>query len=514
MEKGIMPFLKKFVASGVRGELLSTIPHVSPVAWTSCMTGRSPGCHGIFDFIRAEERNGEMYFTLYNSRDIQCETVWSMISRRDKRVTLLNFMLTFPPLPISGHIVPGLVPWKHLKQGIYPPDLYDKLKLLSGLNYKEMAWDFELEKKVLQGISNQEYEMWLRFHIQREHHWFEIARYLMETDPSDLTAIVFDGPDKLQHICWRFLDPKLAPTSPSPYEKKISDLCFEYFRKLDGYLAEIVRLAGPKANIFFVSDHGFGPTNEVFRVNVWLHEQGYLTWQTLKDSDEEAKQSWKRRLNSNFVLLDWVKTKAYARTPSSNGIYIRKALAPDWSGVPADEYEAFRKRLIDGLYSVVDPNTGERIVKRVWTREEAFSGSQMHQAPDLTISLRDGGFVSIKDVPPALQSRLEVAGTHRPEGIFLAGGPSILKGVTIDPLSIIDIASTLFYSLGLEIPDELEGRVPVEVFESQWVRANPVRFAEASKTPKTVKSKGSEPETETEEDSIIFEQLKALGYIE
>jgi predicted AlkP superfamily phosphohydrolase/phosphomutase len=514
MQNGVMPFLDDFVTRGVRGELLSTIPHVSPVAWTSFMTGCSPGRHGIFDFIRAEERNGEMYFTLYNSRDIRCETIWSMISRQNMRVTLLNFMLTSPPLPISGYIVPGLVSWKHMKRGVYPPELYERLKRLPGLNYKEMAWDFELEKKVLQHVGPEEYEAWIRFHTRREHHWFQVARYLMQTDPCDLTVVVFDGIDKLQHICWRFLDPELAPTSPSPFERKIRDLCREYFSRLDGYLAEIISMAGPEARIFFASDHGFGPSKEVFRVNAWLHEQGYLTWRTPGALNEAARQSWERRLNSNFALLDWEKTKAYARTPSSNGIFITQAHTTDRSGRLADECETFRSSLISALYGVVDPKSGERIVERVWTREEAFPGSQMQHAPDLTLSLRDHGFVSIKNSAPAVQPLPEVCGTHRPEGIFIAGGVGIRKAVNIDTLSIIDMASTLLYSLGLEVPEDMEGRVPVEVFEPSWVKATPVRIGEPSKPPGAPLSKESAPKTDAEDEALVLERLKALGYLE
>jgi predicted AlkP superfamily phosphohydrolase/phosphomutase len=397
---------------------------------------------------------------------------------------------------------------------MYPPELYETLKRVPGLNYKEMAWDFELEKKVLQHVGPEEYEAWIRFHILREHHWFQVTRYLMQMDPCDLTVVVFDGIDKLQHICWRFLDPEFAPTAPSLFEKKIRDLCREYFSRLDGYLAEIISLAGPDARIFFASDHGFGPSKEVFRVNVWLHEQGYLTWHTPGALNEAARQSWERRLNSNFALLDWEKTKAYARTPSSNGIFIAQANAPDQSGVLADEYEAFRSSLISALYSVVDPISGERIVERVWTREEAFPGSQMRRAPDLTLGLRDHGFVSIKNSAPAVQPLAEVCGTHRPEGIFVAGGPGIQKGVNIDRLSIVDMASTLLYSLGLEVPEDMEGRVPVEVFEPSWVKANPVRIGEPSKPPGSLLSKASAPKTEAEDDSLVFERLKALGYLE
>lgn len=507
--EGAMPFLKELIARGVRGQLLSTPNPLTPPAWTSLMTGRTPGNHGILDFIRAEERDGEVYFTLYNFHDIRCETIWSMISRRGMRAISLNFPMMAPPPAVNGYVVPGLTSWKHLKRNVYPPELHDQLRTMPGMSYKELAWDFELEKKVLQGgIDQEEYESWIQFHTRREQHWFDIARHLMLTDPCDLTAVMFDGTDKLQHICWRFLDPKYFPAEPSEWEARIRELCLDYFRKLDGYIEELVRLAGPEAQVFFASDHGFGPTEEVFRVNVWLHEQGYLTWRSDEPPDEAAEMSLKRRLNSNFVLLDWERTRAYARTSSSNGIYIRKGAATN------GEYESFRNRLIEGLYGVVNPETGERVVQRVMTREEAFPGEQMHEAPDLTLVLRDYGFVSIKNLSPAVQMRPEVSGTHRMEGIFMASGPGIRRGENIAPLKIIDMAATLLYSLGLEIPEDMEGRVPTEVFEPSWLEAHPASFGAHTRSPVSTGAQDEADGRDVSEDALIFERLKALGYLE
>jgi hypothetical protein len=76
------------------------------------------------------------------------------------------------------------------------------------------------------------------------------------------------------------------------------------------------------------------------------------------------------------------------------------------------------------------------------------------------------------------------------------------------------MASTLLYSLGLAVPNDLEGRVPVEVFESSWMRANPVRTGESSKPPGCTVAQESTLKTEAEEDLRIFDRLKALGYIE
>ena len=62
---------------------------------------------------------------------------------------------------------------------------------------------------------------------------------------------------------------------------------------------------------------------------------------------------------------------AYALTPSSNGIYIKRASAPGEPGVPPERYEAFRRQLADELSRFVHPRTGRPFITQVMTREEA-----------------------------------------------------------------------------------------------------------------------------------------------
>jgi predicted AlkP superfamily phosphohydrolase/phosphomutase len=51
IEEGVMPFLKGFLASGTRAQLLSVIPPLTPPGWTSLVTGRTPGNHGGYGFF-------------------------------------------------------------------------------------------------------------------------------------------------------------------------------------------------------------------------------------------------------------------------------------------------------------------------------------------------------------------------------------------------------------------------------------------------------------------------------
>lgn len=510
IENGAMPFLKEFVRGGTRADLLSTSNPLTPPAWISMITGRTPGNHGVFDFIWAEERKSDHYFTLYNFRDIQCETVWSMVSRQQGRAATLNFPMMSPPPQIAGCVIPGLVSWKHLRRNIQPEGLYEKLKGLPGFNPKDLAWDFDLEKKAERGIPQEEYEHWVDFHIRREKLWFEIARYVIEHEPCDLTAILFDGPDKLMHMGYRFLDPAVAPQTPTAWERKIRDLCLKYFAELDGFLRELVTLAGPGARVFITSDHGFGPTWRVFRVNTWLQSKGYLAWKDLEGLDGHEKEKAQKVADRHFVMLDWDKTTAYARTVTSNGIYLRVAKEPGQSGVAPKDYESFRSRLAAELLEVRDPLTNEPVVKRVMTREEAYPGSHNAQAPDLTLVMQDHGFISILNKSPFVYQRPEVEGTHYPKGIFLAKGPGIRQGASAGQLSIEDVAPCLLYSLGLAIPEDMEGKLPLGVFEPSYVeRHSPVTAGRTAPVNTDMKAALEEDEKEK-----IFDQLQALGYIE
>src|SRR5262249_914143 len=232
----------------------------------------------------------------------------------------------------------------------------------------------EREKRATKVVPEEDREEWIGFHIRREQHWFQIYKHLRAKRRTDLTAILIDGTDKLQHICWSSLDPDYFPSQPSAAEALHRTLAVKYYEQLDRFLGEIIADAGPDARIVMVSDHGFGPTEKVFRVNTWLAEKGYLAWgeTTGIDADERAKVE--KMEQNHFVHVDWAKTTAYCQSAATNGIHIRVARAPGETGIREADYESFRERLIDELLAVRDPDTGTQIVQQVLRREVAFAG--------------------------------------------------------------------------------------------------------------------------------------------
>jgi len=151
-------------------------------------------------------------------------------------------------------------------------------------------------------------------------------------------------------------------------------------------------------------------------------------------------------------------------------------------------------------------------VSEIYTREEAFPGPQGKYGPDLTLVLRDGGLISILPAPHALEKRATVAGSHRHVGVFMAKGPGVKKGFTANELSLLDVAPTTMYTLGLPVPKDMEGKVPPSIFEPKHMAVRPVKIA-TQVVAAPVAPVGEASMTE-EDEAVVMERLRELGYID
>src|SRR5262249_29213923 len=153
-------------------------------------------------------------------------------------------------------------------------------------------------------------------------------------------------------------------------------------------------------------------------VNTWLGKKGYLTWSEAAGQERPEALLGVGQVARHTWMLDWSKTKAFATTPTSNGIYIAVNEDGNSHGIAPAEYESFRARLIDDWREVRSPQDGEKLISNIWTREEAFPGPVGKLGPDITLEMRDGGLVGILPGEEIVSQRPIVSGAHRPLGIF------------------------------------------------------------------------------------------------
>ncbi len=505
VEQGVMPNLRRLYEQGARSELTSTPIPITPQAWTTMATGRNAGAHGVSDFVRFATGEQGVFLRINNSRDIHCETIFKHVSDQGRRVTVLNWFGLAPPEPIDGHVMPGFTSGRHLRRSSHPADLFDRLRAIEGLDIKILGLDLDIERQVLQEMEASRWLEWIDHHIVREQALFRVMHHLATHEPSDLTAIVLDGVDKIQHLAYRYLDPSMIPAQPTEWEAEVIRHCHAYFRQVDDFLGRTLELAGEAGRVFIASDHGFTASDEIFYVNKWLHDQGLLVWKG--EVDEDTRQAhYSERLGNDANAIDVVRSKAYALAPSANGIIINTS---------PDEYEAFRAGLIERLLHIEAPDGG-RVVTQAWKREAVLSGPYLAHSPDILLRLRDCGFISVLNSRSFLVRRHNAIGTHHPQGVLLGQGPGVRKNARLSSRNILDVAPLLLHSLGLEIPAEYEGSFPADFYEPTWLQSDPARIARPA-----TDSAGDPPMEESveetldaDEQAIVLDRLRSLGYIE
>src|SRR5918993_6123991 len=96
IDDGRLPNLARVIANGVHGPLRSTIPPWSFQAWTSFMTGKNPGQHGVYDFFRTPEGTYDLEFVNAGHRRGGA-TLWQILSEAGRKVIANGISRTLPP---------------------------------------------------------------------------------------------------------------------------------------------------------------------------------------------------------------------------------------------------------------------------------------------------------------------------------------------------------------------------------------------------------------------------------
>ncbi|HOO78184.1 MAG TPA: alkaline phosphatase family protein [bacterium] len=121
MDRGLLPHLARLRAEGFFSPLATTNPPISPVAWSSFMTGTNPGKHNIFDFLRRDPRT---YLPSLSSAEIgsggakgkplvkmlrKGVPFWKILGEHGIFSIVLKVPITFPPEPFAnGMLLAGL----------------------------------------------------------------------------------------------------------------------------------------------------------------------------------------------------------------------------------------------------------------------------------------------------------------------------------------------------------------------------------------------------------------------
>lgn len=526
MEEGRLPQLAAIWRRSSYGYLRSTIPPMTASAWPSFQTGKNPGKHGLFDFMQYEP--GSYETTFINARSMREEPLWETLGQHGKQVVVINVPITYPPRPVNGFLISGMMTPGVNVEFTYPANLGQELLDEIG-DYQILLPAGAVVYMGLRGFVDR-----MR-HVTRKR--AETAEFLMQRIDWDFFMLHFQSPDALQHALWSHLDPG-HPAYPTAKEED-REYVQDYYRELDSLVGGVVRAAGENVTVILMSDHGFGPVRGRFHVNRWLAARGLLTVasslpQRVLDSLEgvlqwdvalklrrrlvspRGKQDARLRRLTQQALIDWANTRAFALQGAVAIRLLINCRGREPLGIvePGAEYERLRDEIAEQLLQIRAPKTGSPVVERVFKREEIYSGPALEMMPDLValpvggyqIATRLGGKQLFGPVPHYF------TGNHRMEGILMMAGPDILPGQRIEGAEIVDLFPTILFLLDVPLPPDLDGKVLVEALSQDFLEAHPIRQEDEETA---VPAREVEEATFSPEDAEqIRQRLEGLGYID
>ena len=532
-QAGKLPVLNRLIQGGVHGPLLSTYPPLTGPAWSSFMTGKSPARHGILEFFR---RQGGSYRQILNNRqDIDGKSLWRCLSEADKKVGVIGVPLTYPPEPVNGFMITGLLTPPGRRDFTYPPELLEELEAQVG-PYR-LRHDEEHRPNNPYPLINEEYAI-LENNLQA-------AMYLITHKPWDFFMLHILGTDRMQHEFWHLLDPNHPDHDPAQLER-IGNVVLSFFERVDAAIGQILAALDEKTVVILMSDHGFGPVYQFINFNTWLLEQGLLRLRRNPDTQlryllfrlgfnytvlgnwilklglgSQAKkmgrakrQDWQRRVFLSLRDVDWQRSKVYSMGNFGQLFINLKGREPNGVVSPGEEYEAVVKDLIRRLEGLTDPASGERVIEKIMQRDEIYQGAYADQAPDVLFFTRNmeykgmglSDFSSSKVFEPVFGTW----GHHRMHGILICYGPGVVKDHTqISHARIQDLAPTILYLMDQKIPADMDGQVLLDIFTDDY-RAHQTLQYEAQVGAEDKKEAGQLSE---QEEAILADMLRSLGYV-
>ena len=271
---------------------------------------------------------------------------------------------------------------------------------------------------------------------------------------SGLFYCLYDTPDRVQHMYWRFTEPGHPANEGRPFDPKMAEVIQRHYQRADRVVGSALAHVDDQTLLIVLSDHGFNTFRRGFNVNTWLHEQGYLA---LKDGLKPGEGALHYP-----SCVDWSKTRAYAL--GLGGIYLNLEGREGQGIVKPSEAEALAKEIVGALTGLIDAETGEVAVREVKTREELYSGAFAHESPDLVVHLAAGYRISwdssLGGVPEGLfeYNRKKWGGDHIIDPALVPGILFMNQPFQGQGASLIDLAPTILDALGVEKGLGMEGR--------------------------------------------------------
>jgi len=490
LEEGHLPNIERLRNEGLWGISESVLPPVTCPNWKCYATSKSPAAHDVYWWEKVDRDTLDI--DIPDSRSFTAPELWDYLNDEGLDAGVMNLPMSYPPREIRQFMIAG-GPRSREEEYTYPADLETDIERRFG--YRVHPENVITSSKDQSGV-----DATLDLIETR----FETAETLLDETDVDFLHITIFHLNVLQHYFW----------NGTPVERawKLIDNCLGRFLN-EGH------------TIILMSDHGCAEIEDVFHVNEWLRSEGFLamnpgpadylmkagiTQERLADIvrsvglESRIRRYLPRRIIERFPDEEGIKRDSkfnkMVRT-ETDAIASGQGLIYVFHDSGSNRYDEVMNNLIEKLSQLQTPR-GTDLTSAVYRGDELYPEGHQRFRPD--IIFEQGGGVHTSGAV-GKGTVFDSTGRWRAEnirdGLFLAHGPNVANEGRIDTISILDIAPTILYSMGLDIPRDFEGE-PIEVVNTQ-------RDSVTHRTP--LEERGT---ARTESPDEATERLADLGYLE
>jgi predicted AlkP superfamily phosphohydrolase/phosphomutase/tetratricopeptide (TPR) repeat protein len=265
MDAGQMPTLERLVNGGVKGNLATLDPPLSPMLWTSISTGMTADRHGIIGFTQPDPEHQRVRPVLSTSRKVKA--IWNILMQKGYRTNVVGWWPSHPAEPVNGVYVSNFYHHVHypldqpqpLAPGtVHPEELSIPFAELR-VHPEELtaAHLLPFVPTAAEVDQNKDKRLFSLAKIVAEASSIHsVSTWIMEHTDWDFMAVYYDALDHFSHGFMKFHPPRREGI-PEELFRHYQGVVDGGYRYHDMMLERTLQLAGPDTTVMLISDHGF-----------------------------------------------------------------------------------------------------------------------------------------------------------------------------------------------------------------------------------------------------------------
>jgi hypothetical protein len=264
LQAGQLPCMQRLIATGVRANLQTLSPMMSPLLWTSIATGMRADKHGILNFVEPDPKGSGIRPVTSTSRKVK--TIWNILTQQGLRTHVVGWFASHPAEPINGVCVSNQFavavgrrtdPRPLAAGTVHPAELQEtlaKLRVHPGEVSPKQMLPFLPRFADIDPTDRR--IMALAIGLAECSSIHQAVLWILQNQTWDFLAAYFNAIDYLSHYFMRYHPPRREEISEQDFEF-YKDVINGTYRYHDYMLAQILPLAGPETTVVLASDHGF-----------------------------------------------------------------------------------------------------------------------------------------------------------------------------------------------------------------------------------------------------------------